>query len=155
MKYTLRRCLRDDLPPLVKLCGSHASYERAVYVKTDKVTKLAEAILGADPKLHCWVVEVDGMLAGYFSYTFDFSTWDACTFMHLDCVYLEPAYRGLGIGKEIFQKLKEIAIENNRINIQWQTPDFNVHAIRFYEKLGAVSARKVRFYFSVETTQSV
>lgn len=145
MEYKIRAVQAQDLPILVELCRKHAEYEQAIYDSINKEKLLAEALFTESPKLFCQVVESNQQLVGYASYTFDYSTWDAGIFLYLDCLYLEPEYRGLGIGEEIMQKLKEIAQKNACINIQWQTPDFNTRAIRFYERVGGVGKNKVRF----------
>ena len=145
MEYQIRAVQAQDLTALIDLCRKHARYEQASYDPTNKEQLLGETLFAGNPKLFCWVVESDKQLVGYASYTFDYSTWDAGTFLYLDCLYLEPECRGLGIGEEIMQKLKVIAQQNNCVNIQWQTPDFNIRAIQFYQQIGGVGNNKVRF----------
>lgn len=145
MEYQIRNVQVQDLTVLVELCRKHAEYEKASYNPTNKEQLLAEALFTENPKLFCWVVESNEQLIGYASYTFDYSTWDAGLFLYLDCLYLEPKCRGLGIGEEIMQKLREIARQNNCVNIQWQTPDFNKRAIKFYKRMGGLGNNKVRF----------
>lgn len=149
MEYLIRTIQPQDLTALVDLCNKHAEYEQAAYDPTNKEQLLSEAIFAENPKLFCWVVEINKQLQGYASYTFDYSTWDAGTFLYLDCLYLEPESRGLGIGEAIMQKLKQRAQQNNCINIQWQTPYFNTNAIRFYERLGGSGKHKVRFIWDL------
>lgn len=149
MEYQIRAVQAQDLPALVELCRKHAAYEQASYDSTNKEELLSKALFAENPKLFCQVVESNRQLVGYASYTFDYSTWDAGIFLYLDCLYLEPEYRGLGIGEEIMQKLKEIARQNTCVNIQWQTPDFNTRAIGFYERVGGVGKNKVRFVCGV------
>ena len=88
---------------------------------------------------------VNETIVGYASYTFDFSTWDVATFMHMDCLYLDEEARSFGIGEALIEKLKQIAIAKNCINIQWQTPEFNERAIKFYHRIGGTGKSKVRF----------
>lgn len=128
------------------MCASHAAYEQASYSETGKEKKLKDAIFRERPDLYCWVIDADQPVVGYFTYTFDYSTWGACRFLYLDCLYIEPEYRGHGIGAEIFKKLQAIAKENDCSVLQWQTPDFNERAIRFYRRMGATGKNKVRFF---------
>lgn len=149
MEYHIRAIQAEDLPALVELCHKHADYEQAVYSPINKEDLLGKALFAENPKLFCWVVESNKQLVGYTSYTFDYSTWDAGMFLYLDCLYLEPECRGLGIGEEIMQKLKTVAQQNNCVNMQWQTPGFNTNAIRFYERMGGVGKNKVRFVWNL------
>lgn len=149
MEYIIRECTKKDLPKLVELCGKHSEFEQANYNRNGKEILLKNAIFSDRPKLYCYVIEISNILQGYFSYTYDYSTWDAQTFLYLDCLYLEPEFRGYRIGEVVFEKLKEIAKKNNCVNIQWQTPVLNERAIKFYNRIGGKGKDKVRFFIKV------
>jgi GNAT superfamily N-acetyltransferase len=149
MEYLIREIERGDLSRFIELCKSHAEYEQTTYDSTDKLGLLENAIFSDNKKLYCYVVEYDLQLIGYYTFTFDFSTWDAKTFLYLDCLYLEPDFRGMKIGERIIEDLKGIASQNNCVNIQWQTPAFNERAIKFYKRMGATGKDKVRFFINV------
>jgi GNAT superfamily N-acetyltransferase len=149
MEYIIRKCEEKDLTELVELCGKHANFEQANYSAVGKILLLKNALFVDTPKLYCFVIENKSKLEGYFTYTFDFSTWDAKAFMYLDCLYLEPNFRGFGIGEIIFENLRFIAQQNNCINIQWQTPIFNERAIKFYNRIGGIGKEKVRFFIDL------
>lgn len=150
MKYLIRDCQTEDISTVVDLCQKLAEYERASFNSVGKEDKLQKALFGERPKLFCLVVEVNRTIVGYASYTFDFSTWDAATFMYLDCLYLEKDVRGFGIGEALIKKLKHIAKDKNCINIQWQTPEFNERAIKFYRRIGGIGKNKVRFFLDLQ-----
>ena len=150
MEYIIRECIEKDLAELVELCGKHAAFEQANYDSTGKEHLLKKALFSDRPKLFCAVIESSNKLQGYFSYTFDYSTWDSQTFLYLDCLYLEPAFRGHKIGEIVFDKLKEIAKQNHCVNIQWQTPIFNERAIKFYNRIGGIGKEKVRFFIDIK-----
>src|ERR1041384_3455512 len=139
MEYLIRECQKKDLAGLMQLCARHAFYERAEYSTEDKHEKLKEAIFNKQPKLYCLVGEVQDELIGYATYTFDYSTWDAQSFLYLDCLYIDESFRGFGIGEQIIKKLKTIAFNNECANIQWQTPIWNLRAIKFYKRIGAIN----------------
>jgi ribosomal protein S18 acetylase RimI-like enzyme len=145
MTYTIRPCEQTDLHDLILLCEEHAAYEQSHFDSTGKVALLGSAIFHAPARLTCYVIEVAGIIVGYYSFTLDYSTWDAQQYLHLDCLYLKEAFRGLGIGKHVMKNLIHIAAEKKCVNIQWQTPTFNGAAIKFYQAVGAQSKDKVRF----------
>ncbi|WP_300489829.1 GNAT family N-acetyltransferase [Flavobacterium sp.] len=145
MDYKIRECKADDLDTLIVLCAKHADYERATYEARGKKEKLDAALFSDNKKLYGIVAEVAGEVIGYATYTFDFSTWEAQKFIYLDCLYLEEAYRNFGIGHALMEKVIEIGQTENCINMQWQTPDFNEKAIRFYKRIGGIGKEKVRF----------
>lgn len=134
---------------MVELCRKHAAFEQAAYNAEGKSALLKEAIFAKAPKLFCFVVEKENVLVGYYTFTFDFSTWQARPFLHLDCLYLEPEARGMRIGERIFDHLRQLAKAHNCVNIQWQTPSFNERAIKFYNRMGGLGRDKVRFSLDV------
>ena len=145
MEYRIRNCEPSDLGKLVILCQKHAEFEQADFSPEGKEEGLEKALFSEKPKLNCLVVATKETIVGYVSFTFDYSTWDAATFMYTDCLFLEEEARNFGIGEVLLEKLKDIAVENNCINIQWQTPQFNTRAIKFYNRIGAKGKDKVRF----------
>lgn len=146
MEYLIRPCEEKDLPRLVELCQKHAAHEQHPYDAEGKELLLSKALFSEKPSLYCLVVALGDEPQGYVSYTFDFSTWDARSFLHMDCLYLEPNIRSLGIGAIITDKLKAIARERACVNIQWQTPICNEGAIKFYYRIGATGKEKLRFF---------
>ncbi len=66
----------------------------------------------------------------------------------MDGLYLRPAYRGGGLGRRLFQRVAQAAVELGAVKVKWQTPAWNVDASRFYERLGATSQEKIRFTLS-------
>jgi GNAT superfamily N-acetyltransferase len=108
---------------------------------------LERALFARKPRLFCYVVVAQNEVVGYASFTFDFSTWEAQTFLSLDCLYLKSAYRGFGIGKQLMLKITDIARRRKCVNVQWQTPPFNDKAIQFYKRIGGKSKDKVRFFY--------
>lgn len=146
MDYIIRPCEEKDLPELVKLCADHALYERAEYSPEGKEEGLRTAIFGTKKKLNCWMVEINGKVEGFTSFTIDFSTWEAAPFLYMDCLYLSEICRGKGIGTDIMERIRKVAKEKNCVNIQWQTPEYNAMAIKFYVGLGSVGKQKMRFF---------
>ncbi|MCO5946660.1 GNAT family N-acetyltransferase [Mucilaginibacter flavidus] len=149
MEYIIRPLMSADMPTLLVLMAEHAAYEKAIFHPDGKAERLLKAIFETPVRLYCEVAERQGELIGFVSYTYDFSTWDAGEFMHMDCLFLREEARGRGLGRTILTKLQQIAREKGCINIQWQTPDFNEPAIRFYKKNGAGDLAKVRFTYNL------
>ena len=151
MKCIIRPAENKDLDELLVLMEEHARYEKTTFQPFGKKEKLHVALFSRQPRLYCWVVEFGAALQGYATYTIDYSTWDASDFIYLDCLFLRPICRGIGIGTKILSKLKALAIARKCIGIEWQTPTFNKAAIVFYHKNNATSTEKVRFSLKIDT----
>ena len=142
----IRPAARDDLPSLVQLCAEHALYEGAEFQNLENSSRLERAIFAAPPVLYAWVVTLPGTLVGYMTATLDFSTWGADFYVHLDCLYMQEPLRGQGVGLQLLRQLQQFARERGCRLIQWQTPADNTPGIRFYERIGARSLDKKRYF---------
>lgn len=151
----IRAVTPTDLEQLVLLCAEHAEYEKASYSPQGK-SELLHTALFEQKNLYAWVVEDDNTLendntlVGYATATLEFSTWDAAYFLHMDCLYLKAEARGQGLGEKLIREVAKLAKEKNCVNVQWQTPDWNLGAMNFYKRLGAISKNKVRFFLDRE-----
>lgn len=151
--HEIRKVELHDMDALISLMSQHADYEEAEFSIKGKKEKLTELMFSQTPQLYCYVVVMSAEVKGYFSFTYDVSTWDALPYLHLDCLFLDEDIRGNGIGAEVLKFLKEEAKQNGCVNLQWQTPVFNHSAIRFYKKNGALSKTKERFFLKLEDDQ--
>jgi hypothetical protein len=50
---------------------------------------------------------------------------------------VQPAHRGVGLGKALVSHLGALAVARGCGRFEWSVLDWNEHAIRFYEKMGA------------------
>jgi ribosomal protein S18 acetylase RimI-like enzyme len=148
--HAIRRARPEDLPGLVTLCQEHAEFEQAEYSTHGKDEKLKNYLFGEQPACFCLVVEMDGGVVGYATYSKEFSTWDAGFYIHMDCLFLRPHARSLGIGEQLVKMIVQEARELQCHIVQWQTPKFNTQAIKFYKRTGAIEKEKMRFYLAVE-----
>jgi ribosomal protein S18 acetylase RimI-like enzyme len=138
----------DDLEEIIELCAEHAHFERAIYSREGKRELLLRYLFGQAPRAKCLVVErVDGgPLAGYATFTLEFSTWDAAEFVHVDCLYLRPSVRNRSLGWQIGKRIANEILAMGVRHVQFQTPSFNEPAIRIYQAMGASRKDKARFY---------
>jgi len=144
----IRFVKEQDLDELLDLCEEHAIYEKAIYFRENKKAAL-KTHLFEKQTLFCTVIEKDSKLIAYSTYMKQFSTWDANFYIYMDCLFVKEEYRSLGLGKKLLQRLKEESQKLNCDLIQWQTPNFNTRAIKFYENIGALSKTKERFFLDI------
>lgn len=149
MNYKIRNAQPSDIPEIIQLCAEHSEYEQASYSEIGKAKKMEAFLFSSQTRFFCLMAEVENKIAGYASYSFEFSTWDAEHFTYMDCLYLRPEYRGFGIGEALIKKIEDHSRSQHIKQIQWHTPSFNVRAIKFYHRIGAGSKEKVRFYYPV------
>lgn len=134
-----------DLPHLSELIREHARYEQAGALRPDLDTALPAMLFSASPRLHVLLAIRGEALIGYASWSMEASTWQAAVYAHLDCLYLRDTDRGRGTGRELMRAVEDAAHAGGARELQWQTPEWNDGAIRFYRRTGAVDALKARF----------
>ncbi|NIF18157.1 GNAT family N-acetyltransferase [Pantoea sp. Cy-639] len=149
MDIEVRTIREADLPQLLRLCRRHAEYEAATWVENNQVERWSEALFCTSPDLFGWVAQANGHLCGFMTATVDYATWDAAYFAHMDCLYIEDEYRGHGIGRRFFDCLDAFCRERKIGHAQWQTPPDNQLGIGFYQRMGATSKPKLRFFHTV------
>lgn len=138
-----------DLTSIIELCKAHAQYERSYFKEENKKELLSKYILNLDSNIKCLIAESDTEIIGYATFFKQFSTWDAGYYMYVDCLFLKENARGNGTGKQIMELIRAFSKEEDCSIIQWQTPNFNTGAIKFYSRLGAERKNKERFFWKV------
>jgi len=122
-----------------------AQFTRLIHPQ-NKTVQLEHQIFEVNNGLECLVVDIDNELVGYTTFMKQYSTWDASYYVYMDCLFLQQDFRGSGIGKLLMSEVRKYAEQNNCRQIQWQTPDINMGAIKFYKRLKSIEwIHKVRF----------
>jgi GNAT superfamily N-acetyltransferase len=144
MMLTLRRAHRDDVPTILELIRGLAEYERepqAAVATADDLIRDGFSAEGA-PKFQVILAEWDGVPCGFAFYFFNYSTWAGRPGLYLEDLFVQPEFRGHGIGKALLAQLAAIAREENCYGMKWNVLDWNQPAIDFYESLGAKLLRE-------------
>lgn len=147
---TIRPAQIGDLARLVELCALHAEFEKAPYSSCNKKEMLSKELFNHSPALHCLVVEQNRTIVGYTTYMKQYSTWEAAFYLYMDCLFLIKEARGFGIGERLVEDLKMEALRLGCKQLQWQTPDFNERAMKFYQRIGGLSKPKERYFLEIE-----
>ncbi len=141
----LRPATLADLSELVELCAAHAAYERQEFVRDGAAERVQQSLFGPGARLECIVAEREGQLVGYATHSDEASTWNGTCFTHMDCLFVRDGQRGQRIGERLVRAVAAAAVGRGHREVQWQTPDWNTDAARFYARLGATSKSKLRF----------
>jgi GNAT superfamily N-acetyltransferase len=150
----VRRATFDDLPRLVELITAHAEYESSTVTVPRLATRLADTLIEPQIRAACFVAEIGTSttaLIGYATCTTEFATWSASEYLHMDTLYVDDAHRNHGIGRLLLNSITTHAAHLGLREVQWQTPDWNTDAVRFYERVGATATNKTRFKLAIPT----
>jgi GNAT superfamily N-acetyltransferase len=133
MEIKIRTAKKEDCQRLLELITELAVYEKAPDEVTVSLDEFQEAGFGKNPVWKAFVAEEKGIIQGFGLYYVRYSTWKGCR-MYLEDLLVTEKMRGKGIGKLIFDRLIEEAIEKDFKGMTWQVLDWNEPAINFYKK---------------------
>ena len=74
---------------------------------------------------------------GFVLFNHGFSAHKGRPSIYLECIYVVPEYRGMGVGTELMRELSRIARERDYVRVEGCAPDWNPGSGRFYNSLGA------------------
>ena len=125
------------MPALVGLITELAEFEQLTHLLKVTPEALQSHLFGERPAAEAWVAEMEGRAVGFALFFTNFSTFLGQPGLYLEDLYVQPAFRGLGIGKALLNRLGALAVERGHGRFEWSVLDWNEHAIRFYERMGA------------------
>src|ERR1700728_4565403 len=136
MATTIRKATRADVPQILAFIQALAAYEREPDAVTATEAGLLRDGFGPTPFYFCLMAEHEGKPAGFALYFFNYSTWMGRPGLYLEDLFVQPEYRGMGIGKALLQRVAAIAVEKECPRLQWEVLDWNTPAVDFYAGLG-------------------
>lgn len=89
--------------------------------------------------LQGYVVEVDGVVAGFAHCSFTNSTWLSKPDLYLEDLFVDPAFRRQGLGELLISSCASVARVSGARRLYWQTQRSNECAQRLYRKVGNLS----------------
>jgi GNAT superfamily N-acetyltransferase len=135
---TVRPIRPDDVAAVVGLVRELAEYEKAAAEVRLTEQQLHDCLFGSSPALFGHVAEVAGEVVGMALWFLNFSTWRGTHGIYLEDLFVQPAHRGRGLGKELLRTLAAICVERGFSRLEWSVLDWNTPSIEFYEAAGAV-----------------
>ena len=132
----IRKAISSDMNAVFDLIMELAVYEHAPNEVTNSVDQLIQDGFGNTPHFECLVATADERVIGFALSYISYSTWKG------KCLYLEDflvteEYRRKGVGKLLFDRMYEIAVQGGFKRFHWQVLDWNTPALSFYKKYEA------------------
>lgn len=131
----IRKGTPEDINALHALICELAEFERALPEVTNTPEQLLKDGFGENPLYGFYVAELEARVVGIALYYYRYSTWKGKV-LYLEDIYIQPAYRGQGIGEAFIKVLETHAQTEQCARLQLQVLDWNEPAVRFYEKMG-------------------
>ena len=136
MELAFRFAEERDTPLILDFIKGLADYERMLdQVVADEAT-LADQLFRKKNAEVLFALE-DGKEVGFALFFHNFSTFLGRSGLYLEDLYVQPAFRGRGIGKGLLTQLARLTVERGCGRLEWSCLDWNQPSIDFYLSLGA------------------
>lgn len=135
----IRAATPDDAEDIFHFIRELAIYEKAEEEVVTDVAAIRQSIFGDGSTVRAKMCYVDGQVAGFAVYFFNYSTWQGQNGIYLEDLYVSPEFRGVGAGKALLHSLANEAVAENCGRFEWSVLDWNEPAIQFYESIGAAA----------------
>jgi len=134
MNVTIRKADEQDFPCILFLLK-----EFSVFQKTpEKVSITLEQMIHEKNFFQCLVAEAENKeIAGFATFFFTYYSWTGRG-LYLDDLYVKDSFRKQSIGKKLLDAIIDLAKKEQCKKVRWLVSGWNINAIEFYKKMGAV-----------------
>ncbi len=134
---TTRPATEADCGILLRLITELADYEQLTHEVVATEESLRHTLFGPNRAAEAMIGCVNGVPVGMAIFFQNYSTFLARPGLYLEDLYVQPAHRGVGLGKALIVALARLALERGCGRYEWTVLDWNTPAIEFYQSLGA------------------
>lgn len=134
----LRSATAADVPHILRLTRALAEYEKLLHNAVGTEADFLAQMFGPVPRGYAILAEPEGHApVGMALFYYTFNTFAGRGGIFLEDLFVEPAYRGQGIGLALMRALAKRAVTEDCNHIEWRVLNWNQPAIDFYQRLGA------------------
>ncbi|HEX4634660.1 MAG TPA: GNAT family N-acetyltransferase [Rhizomicrobium sp.] len=132
--FVIRAAQPSDAEAIVMLLKELAGYEKLLdhFTLTEELVR--RDMFGA--ACHCELAFHGAEAVGIATWFWTYKSFRALKGLYVEDLYVMPAYRGRGLGRQFLVRLAKEARAARGL-MEWRVLDWNKQAIAFYESLGA------------------
>src|SRR5271156_3774241 len=119
MTLRIEHATESDIPAIVRLVRQLAEYENLTHVMVSSAEDFRNALFGRERMASALMAFADDAAVGFALYFYNFSTFLGKRGIYLEDIYVEPEYRGKGIGSALLKRLAKIARDKGCGRIEW------------------------------------
>jgi GNAT superfamily N-acetyltransferase len=142
MPCLIRAATPSDVPVILEFIRALAAFEKLLSEVEATEEKLHATLFGERPVAECALAFVEGAPAGFAIFFTNYSTFLAKPGLYLEDLFVQPQFRGQGVGKSLLLHVAQLANARGCGRMEWAVLDWNQPAIEFYESLGARRMRE-------------
>jgi len=146
MTTNIRTATPADVPQILRFIRALGEYERLTHEIRATEQELHATLFGERRYAEVLLAHYEGQPAAFALYFHNYSTFLARPGIYLEDLFVDPPYRGHGVGKALLQELARITVQRECGRLEWSALDWNRPAIDFYLRLGAVEMSEWSLY---------
>jgi GNAT superfamily N-acetyltransferase len=133
----IRSATFDDVPAIASMIRELAEYEHLSHEVILDEQMLGEHLFGARPFAEVLIAQASDEIAGFALFFHNYSTFMGKPGIYLEDLFVRPAFRKQGHGKQLLKRVAKLAMERGCGRLEWSVLDWNAPSIAFYKSLGA------------------
>lgn len=139
MTLHIRPLRRDDEAEWRRLWTAYLAFYNTTVPEAVYASTFAR-LLGDHPQdFSALVAERDGTLVGLVHFLFHRHAWKVENVCYLQDLYVDPATRGTGLGRQLIEAVYSAADAAGAPAVYWLTQDFNAQARLLYDRIAKVT----------------
>jgi ribosomal protein S18 acetylase RimI-like enzyme len=146
MAIEIRRPIEGEIGEIIRMMRDLAELEGLSDVFENSIAKLSDSIFARSAYVEALIAKDGDRYAGYALFFPFFASFRGQHGYYLDDLYIDPAFRGTGLGEALLREIARLGAERGFERIDLQVRDGNIKAISFYDKLGAVLDSEERHF---------
>lgn len=146
MNIQIRKAAEADVSAIIGLMRKFAEYENLSMSCEVTEERLCEAMFGSDAFVEALIAFEDSSPIAYALFYQSFASFRGQRGYYLEDIFIDESGRRRGIGEALLREIARLGKARGFERIDFQVLEWNTPAIRFYEKLGAVSDGEERHY---------
>lgn len=146
MAIEIRRPIEVEIGEIIRMMRDLAELEGLSDVFENSIAKLSDSIFARSAYVEALIAKDGDRYAGYALFFPFFASFRGQHGYYLDDLYIDPAFRGTGLGEALLREIARLGAERGFERIDLQVRDGNIKAISFYDKLGAVLDSEERHF---------
>src|SRR5262249_43635825 len=119
MSLEIRTATSADVPLILSFVRDLAEYEKLSHLVTATEAGLRDSLFGSKPGAEVLLAFADGDAVGFAVFFHNFSTFLGVKGLWLEDLFVRPAFRGRGYGKELLLHVGRIAVERGCGRYEW------------------------------------
>jgi GNAT superfamily N-acetyltransferase len=145
-RIRIEPAVREQAPLILYFIRQLAEYEELLHKVEADQARIEESLFGSKPCAEVLIAYFDNDPAGFAIFFSTYSTFMARPGIYLEDIFVEPKFRGQGIGKALLVYLAKLTRKRGGARLEWSVLNWNEPAIQFYKSLGATAQEAWTMY---------